>query len=209
MKKIKQLALLTTCMACNPMIVFADEYRMDKQLLTAILYFLQMCSSVFFALGIGMLIWSVQSEDGAKKTGALKRRRIAMFTNLKQKKEALTNKFDRFFSFDDKVKMVQAGSALATSLCCMSIISMAAVNTADIFGTLIGYICQIFLYIGIILLVWAVGQLVLAFKNEDADSKSRAVMVMVCSIILMSVGQIVKTVLDSTGTGVTVKDVTL
>ena len=105
--------------------------------------------------------------------------------------------------------MVQAGSALATSLCCMSMISMAAVNTADIFGTLIGYICQIFLYIGIILLVWAVGQLVLAFKNEDADSKSRAVMVMVCSIILMSVGQIVKTVLDSTGTGVTVKDVTL
>ena len=72
-----------------------------------------------------------------------------MFTNLKQKKEALTNKFDRFFSFDDKVKMVQAGSALATSLCCMSMISMAAVNTADIFGTLIGYICQIFLYIGI------------------------------------------------------------
>lgn len=72
MKKIKQLALLTTCMACNPMIVFADEYRMDKQLLTAILYFLQMCSSVFFALGIGMLIWSVQSEDGAKKTGAIK-----------------------------------------------------------------------------------------------------------------------------------------
>ena len=132
-----------------------------------------------------------------------------MFTNLKQKKEALTNKFDRFFSFDDKVKMVQAGSALATSLCCMSMISMAAVNTADIFGTLIGYICQIFLYIGIIIMVWAVGQLVLAFKNEDADSKSRAVMVMVCSIILMSVGQIVKTVLDSTGTGVTVKDVTL
>lgn len=57
---------------CNPMIIFADEYRMDKQLLAAILYFLQMCSSVFFVLGIGMFIWSMQSEDGAKKTEALK-----------------------------------------------------------------------------------------------------------------------------------------
>ena len=72
MKKIKQLVFLTICMAYNPIIVFADEYRMDKQLLAAILYFLQMCSSVFFVLGIGMFIWSIQSEDGAKKTGALK-----------------------------------------------------------------------------------------------------------------------------------------
>lgn len=132
-----------------------------------------------------------------------------MFMNLKHKKEDFTDRFNRFFDFDDKVKMIQAGSALATSLCCMSMFSMAAVNATDIFSTLVGYICQIFMYIGIILLVWAVGQLVLAFKNEDADSKTRAVMVMVCSIILMSVGQIIKTILDSTGTGITVKDVKL
>ena len=43
---------------------------------------------------------------------------------------------------------------------------------------------------GWLLLAWGIGQLVLAFKNEDADSKSRAMMLIVVAIILTVVGTI-------------------
>ena len=55
---------------------------------------------------------------------------------------------------------------------------------------LLGYVFAIFKYIGWLLLAWGVGQLVLAFKNEDADSKSRAMMLLVVAIILTSLGTI-------------------
>ena len=44
------------------------------------------------------------------------------------------------------------------------------------------------------LLAWGIGQLVLAFKNEDADSKSRAMLVIMAAILLTLVGAIVKAV---------------
>lgn len=55
---------------------------------------------------------------------------------------------------------------------------------------LLGYVFAIFKYIGWLLLAWGIGQLVLAFKNEDADSKSRAMMLLVVAIILTSIGTI-------------------
>lgn len=61
-------------------------------------------------------------------------------------------------------------------------------TTTDM-GVLVGgiasVILQIFQYIGVLLLIWGVGQLVLAFKNEDADSKSRAMMLILASIALI------------------------
>ena len=64
-------------------------------------------------------------------------------------------------------------------------------STGVIFGGMVGNVCyadtttnvmnkikdlvyKIFKYIGFILVIWGVGQLILAFKNEDSDSKSRA-----------------------------------
>lgn len=41
-------------------------------------------------------------------------------------------------------------------------------------------------YIGAALAAWGVIQLALAFKNEDADSKSRALMLIIASIILFN-----------------------
>ena len=45
---------------------------MANQFLAAILTFLQKCSFILFAFGIGMMIYSIKDEDGAKRTGAIK-----------------------------------------------------------------------------------------------------------------------------------------
>ena len=70
---------------------------------------------------------------------------------------------------------------------------------------LIAIVCDIFRMIGAVLLVWAIGQLVMAFRNEDADSKSRAMMVLVCAILLISVKTVYQalTGTEVTGTGIT------
>lgn len=54
----------------------------------------------------------------------------------------------------------------------------------DIIGT-------IFIALGIILAAFSIGQLVLSFKNEDADSKSRAATLLVVSIILIAIRPII------------------
>lgn len=113
-----------------------------------------------------------------------------MFTQLMENKHNFLTKLNSFFSYDEKVKLTRAMAVLMTSVGSMQMCALAAGGADAMFGTLIGYVCKIFFYIGTILLVWAVGQLVLAFKNEDADSKSRAVMVLVCAVLLMSIGAI-------------------
>lgn len=60
-------------------------------------------------------------------------------------------------------------------------------------------VLKIAFYIGIILLAWSIIMLVLAFKNEDADSKSRAIMLIVVSVVLIAVGPILKAILNSAG----------
>lgn len=120
-----------------------------------------------------------------------------MLTKLQQKRETLTDKVNRFFSYGEVVRITQCMLTAGISLTAMPMFAMAGAD--QMFGTLIGYVCKIFFYIGTILLVWAVGQLVLAFKNEDADSKSRAVMVLVCAVLLMSIGSIYDAVANNLG----------
>ena len=64
---------------------------------------------------------------------------------------------------------------------------------------LVSLVCSIFGLIGAVLLVWALGQLILAFRNEDADSKSRAMQVLIVAVLLCAIGLIYKAV---TGTEV-------
>ncbi len=67
-------------------------------------------------------------------------------------------------------------------------------------------VLPIFMWIGVILLAWGIGMLVLAFKNEDADSKSRAIMLIVVSVVLIALRPIMGAVLgsiSSSGTEVT------
>ena len=58
-------------------------------------------------------------------------------------------------------------------------------------------------YIGIILLAWSVVMLILALKNEDADSKSRAIMLVAVSIALVGVGTLLKPILKAAGFNLT------
>jgi hypothetical protein len=65
----------------------------------------------------------------------------------------------------------------------------------DIQNTLkqmINVVCTIFQAVGVILSVYAVGQLILAFKNEDADSKSRASTMLVVGIVLIAMPTLIQ-----------------
>ena len=76
---------------------------------------------------------------------------------------------------------IAAGSMGAAALVAMP---FAHATAQGLVVNLLGYVFAIFKYIGWLLWAWGVGQLVLAFKNEDADSKSRAMMLIVVAIIL-------------------------
>lgn len=75
--------------------------------------------------------------------------------------------------------------------------STAATGTSakTLVTNMLSYVFAIFKYIGWLLLAWGIGQLVLAFKNEDADSKSRAMMLIVVAIILTVIGTIFNSVM--------------
>lgn len=61
----------------------------------------------------------------------------------------------------------------------------------DILSEMISIVGLVFSAVGVILAVYSVGQLVLAFKNEDADSKSRASTMLVVAVILIAFPAIV------------------
>ncbi len=92
-------------------------------------------------------------------------------------------------------KIVASSAAVAV----MGTTVVAHASAQKLVTNLLGYVFAIFKYIGWLLLAWGVGQLVLAFKNEDADSKSRAMMLLVVAIILTSLG----TIFNGLGLGVT------
>lgn len=65
-------------------------------------------------------------------------------------------------------------------------LSSEVTETADnLVQKFVDIIFYIFRTVGILLLAWAIAQLVIAFKNEDADSKQRATILLVISILLI------------------------
>ena len=78
----------------------------------------------------------------------------------------------------------------------------AETNAAeDAIEKVIDVVFTIFKYIGIILALWGAGSLILAFKNEDADSKTRAIMSLVVGVSLVALdalfGDIIKDLIKS------------
>ncbi len=72
-ESFEKVILMITIMLNNQLIAYAGtSKRMDKQLLEAILIFLQSCSYFMLVLSIGMFFYSIKNEDGAKKTDSLK-----------------------------------------------------------------------------------------------------------------------------------------
>lgn len=106
-----------------------------------------------------------------------------MFTLMKQKSGLNQTKNSSWLRFTQSMTM-----AIMTMN--IMLLPVFAATLDDMFNNIVGLVCKVFFYIGAVLLVWAIGQLVLAFKNEDADSKSRAVMVLVCAVMLLSISTI-------------------
>lgn len=90
-------------------------------------------------------------------------------------------------------------SVLAMSAAPASIVPTSFAATVDehnLVSQILGIVTKIAMYIGIILLAWSIVMLVLAFKNEDADSKSRAIMLIVVSVVLIAIRPLFDTIVE-------------
>lgn len=79
--------------------------------------------------------------------------------------------------------------ALLVSMCMVLftfVPAFAAASLSDLLNQMIGIVKAIFVAVGVILLVYSIGQLALAFKNEDADSKTRASTMLVVALVLIA-----------------------
>ena len=63
-------------------------------------------------------------------------------------------------------------------------------QAAGMVEQLVDIVFSIFRWVGVLLLAWSVAQLVMAFKNEDADSKTKAMTMAIVSIVLVSLKSI-------------------
>ena len=63
----------------------------------------------------------------------------------------------------------------------------------DLIEKMVSIIGTIFQAVGAVLTVYSVGQLILAFKNEDADSMSRASTMMVVGVVLIALPGVIET----------------
>ena len=68
-----------------------------------------------------------------------------------------------------------------------------------IMSRILDLIYKIFRYAGILLLVWAIAQIVMAFKNDDADSKQKGMILAVISVILITLSFAVGPILTVAG----------
>ena len=81
-----------------------------------------------------------------------------------------------------------------------TLLPFAAEPTPEgIINALLTTIFNIAKWIGILLLAWGIITLVLAIRNEDADSKSRAVLFIIVAIVLICLGSVFSGVLDAIG----------
>lgn len=104
-------------------------------------------------------------------------------------KNALISAFSTYEKYKYKLMGVMAGTSI---LACGAIMFATAAPTVnDLVGKIINIICNIFLIVGIFLTVYAIGQLIMAFKNDDADSKTRASTVLVVGLVLIAIKGIV------------------
>jgi len=109
----------------------------------------------------------------------------------------------------EKAKFGMAVGTVITAMTAFAPMALAAgannnVDMSGLIGQLLGIICDIFLAIGILLAAWSIGMLVLAFKNEDADSKSRAMMMLVVSVALVGAETLISLVLNAAGVSFTI-----
>lgn len=89
------------------------------------------------------------------------------------------------------------GAAALTASAYMPFVFADDPDAAGIVGKFLGYILDMFICVGTMLGVWGVAQLALAFKNEDADSKSKAMMMLMTAVILIGIAPLAGAVMPS------------
>ena len=98
-----------------------------------------------------------------------------------------------------QIKTLGIPACIATAIAAATPIALAAPTADGLINAILNVIFTIAGYIGILLLVWGIVVLVLAIRNEDADSKSRAVLFIVVAIVLICLGSVFKPVMDVLG----------
>ena len=113
----------------------------------------------------------------------MQKKLVAPFMNM--------NKRERYFTF--------AMFFIITVMVALAVINPAFAATnyvtriRTIMNNMVTIVGVIFQAVGAILSIYAVGQLILAFKNEDANSKSSASTLLVVGIVLIAVPGIITT----------------
>ena len=106
-------------------------------------------------------------------------------TNLK-----MMNKKERAITV---VGMMAMTAIMALMIVTPAFASNYITQIRSVMNNMVGIVGVIFQAVGAILTVYSVGQLIMAFKNEDANSKSTASTLMVVGIVLIALPGIIKT----------------
>lgn len=131
------------------------------------------------------------SKLNTKNVKILQKGRVKMFQKTKNFVKTQAKKMEKAVA-----PMLMVGAAIGL----MPTVYADPTGTLDsTLGKIVDMVLSIFRYIGIILALWGVGSLVMAFKNEDADSKSRAIMSLVVGVILMFLKTFVEPILKAAG----------
>ena len=90
---------------------------------------------------------------------------------------------------------VLAGAAQVMPVLCLN----TNINPDSIITSVVSVITTIAVYVGVVLLFWGIFQLILSFKNDDAEAKSRATTLLVTTICLIGIKVIAGPVMTAIG----------
>lgn len=113
----------------------------------------------------------------------MQKKLVAPFMNMNKRERYFT--FTMFFIIAVLVAFAVINPAFAAA--------NYVTRIRTIMNNMVTIVGVIFQAVGAILSIYAVGQLILAFKNEDANSKSSASTLLVVGIVLIAVPGIITT----------------
>lgn len=105
----------------------------------------------------------------------------------------------------DKTKVASAAATTAVMVGMSQVMPVFCALNPDgidiesIIGSILGIILTIAMYVGVVLLTYSIFQLVMSFKNDDAEGKSRATQLLVVSAVLMGLKKIMSVLLSKIG----------
>lgn len=105
-----------------------------------------------------------------------------MFEKIKQMKERCDI---ASYRTKKKVQIAAAGTGVTAAVAAPASVLAENADASSILSSIIGIVLGIARYVGIALLVYAIYQMIMAMKDDNADSKSRAMQLIVVSIVLI------------------------